>query len=175
MKTKFGLAMTVALVLSLLITTIVLAAWWVDGEGFGFVGKGDVQLVYGWNNKALQDNADLVQFQAASVVVTEVSWICTNSKNEQTQERERTTTTTLEGLLESVARDKKQVTGFMLNGWDGEHVSLTETEGPPLNSCPEGPWTLTTPAGDPEVVSESGGGLQVSFDGGDWYDLPAPE
>ena len=25
--------------------------------GTGFVGKGDVQLAYGWNNKQLQDNA----------------------------------------------------------------------------------------------------------------------
>jgi hypothetical protein len=28
--------------------------------GEGFVGKGDVQLIYGWNNQQLQLNAELV-------------------------------------------------------------------------------------------------------------------
>jgi hypothetical protein len=143
-------------------------------SGNGFVGKGDVQLVYGWNNKALQDNAEVVQFRANSEVVTEVSWTCTNSNNQNTQERERTTTTTLQGLVESAARDKKnQVTGFFLEGFDGEPTDSSETEGNQLNSCPSGPWSLTTPAGDPEVISTSGG-LQVSIDGDEWIDLNDP-
>ncbi|HSK25425.1 MAG TPA: hypothetical protein VK894_00765, partial [Jiangellales bacterium] len=46
--------------------------------GEGFVGKGDVQLALGYNNKQLQDNAGSLEFAAVSEVVTEVSWICTN-------------------------------------------------------------------------------------------------
>src|SRR5688572_8608251 len=33
-----------------------------DTTGTGFVGKGDVQLAFGWNNKAAQDNAKSVVF-----------------------------------------------------------------------------------------------------------------
>jgi hypothetical protein len=142
----------------------------IDDEGVGFVGKGDVQVIYGWNNQALQANAETVEFRVNSEVVTEVSWICTNSNNENTQERERTTTTTTQGVLDSVARLKNQITGFNLNGFVGSAITGTVTEGNQLNSCPSGPWSLTTPAGDPEVIS-SAGGLQVSIDGTLWNDL----
>jgi hypothetical protein len=142
--------------------------------GGGFVGKGDVQLVFGWNNKALQDNAGSVQFQINAEVVTEVSWTCTNSNNENEQIRERTTTTSTQGVLSSVARERNQITGFNLLGYDGPPtIGASTTEGPPLNSCPSGPWSLTTPAGDPEVVSSSGG-VQVSINGTDWFNFPAP-
>lgn len=141
------------------------AAWTVDSAGLGFVGKGDVQLVYGWNNAQLQNNAGSVQFRASTV--TETTWVCTNANNEHTQERERTTTTA--GLVSKVDRVRNQITGFNLTGWTG--ATTSESEGPKLNSCPAAPstWGLTTPAGDPVVV---GGGLQVSINGTDWFTLP---
>jgi hypothetical protein len=169
MRTKKALVMGLAVCVAMV--SVVYAAVIIDDEGIGFVGKGDVQLVYDWNNKDLQDNAEDVQFRMNSEVVTEVSWICTNSNNDNIQERERTTTTASYGLLESVARLKNQTTGFNLNGWDEDTFeSSSFTDGPAINSCPSGPWSLTTPAGDPEVVSLIGG-LQVSIDGIDWYDL----
>jgi hypothetical protein len=139
--------------------------------GSGFVGKGDVQLLFGWNNKSLQDKADSLQFRAATEVVSEVSWICTNTNNENTQEREQATTTTVQGVVSSVARERNQITGFVLTSYAGD-VSVTtgSTEGPALNSCPGGPWTLSTPAGEPEIVSTEGG-LQVSADGQEWLVL----
>jgi hypothetical protein len=158
-------------ILTVALATLVFGAVIFDAEtGTGFVGKGDVQLVYGWNNKALQDNADAVRFRANSEVVTEVSWICTNSNNENTQVRERTTTTSIAGVVSSVARERNQITGFNLIGYSGTPTESSETEGNPLNSCPSGPWSLTTPAGDPEVISSTGG-LQVSDNGTDWLDL----
>jgi hypothetical protein len=90
-----------------------------------------------------------------STVVTERTWICTNSNNQSTQERERTTTTSIQGVLESVARERNQITGFTLSGYDGTPTSSSTTAGNQLNSCPGGPWTLTTPAGDPEVISST--------------------
>jgi hypothetical protein len=154
--------------------TVAFAAVTFDpAEGTGFVGKGDVQEVYGWNNKALQDNADFVQFRATSEVVTEVSWVCTNANNDNTQERERTTTVSVSGVLSTVARDDRgrQVTGFHLTGYDGDpQGGAPVTEGQPLNSCPSGPWTLTTPAGEPELVSSTTS-LEVSIDGTTWDDI----
>jgi hypothetical protein len=174
MNTKPRTILSLALVLSLVLiaASAAFAAVTFDPEsGTGFVGKGDVQLVYGWNNKALQDNADDVQFQANSKVVTEVSWTCTNSNNDNIQERARTTTTSVQGLVDSIAREKNQVTGFNLLGYDEKPtVSPPTTDGPAVNSCPSGPWTLTTAAGDPVEISSTSS-LQVSFDGGEWKDL----
>jgi hypothetical protein len=152
-------------------TTVALAAVTFDpATGTGFVGKGDVQLIYGWNNKQLQDNANLVQFQAESTTVSEVSWICTNDNNENTQERARTTTTSTQGVVSKVDRVRNQITGFNLTGYSGTPTQSSTTEGPPVNSCPSGPWTLTTPAGDPEVISSTST-LQVSTDGTTWFNL----
>lgn len=143
--------------------------------GIGFVGKGDVQLAFDWNNKALQEKADDLEF---SVVTTETNgeqqtWVCTNSNNENLQQRARTTTTTSEvaGVFDSVARDKKQITGFTLEGYTGEpdiSVGTPETHGPAVDSCPSGPWTLTTPAGTPEPIEPiQDGGVYATLDGGD--------
>ncbi|HZA52459.1 MAG TPA: hypothetical protein VE549_17060, partial [Myxococcaceae bacterium] len=123
--------------------------------GTGFVGKGDVQLALGYNNALLQQNADTLVFEVERTVVTEVSWECTNDRNERIQERSRTTTTEIQAVLSSVARERNQITGFFLTGYDGEPTVTSTTDGPPVNSCPAGPWSLTTPAGDPVVVFES--------------------
>lgn len=123
--------------------------------GTGFIGKGDVQTALGWNNKQLQDNAGSLQFTFVITTVSEVSWVCTNANNENTQERARTTTTDTTGVLSSVARERNQITGFNLVGFaPGGTTTESTTEGPPVNSCPSGPWTLTTPAGDPEIISQ---------------------
>jgi hypothetical protein len=125
--------------------------------GVGFVGKGDVQLALGLNNKQLQDQAASLEFTFNSEVVSEVSWTCTNSNNENTKVRERTTTITTEGIVSSIAREKNQITGFNLNGFTGTPTTSSTSEGNELNSCPGGPWTLTTHAGAPEVISTDGG------------------
>jgi len=156
---------------------VALAAVILNPDGTGFVGKGDVQFTFDWNNAMLQKKAEFVEFKAVSEVVTEQSWVCTNSNNETTQERARTTTTTIAGLVDSIARERNQITGFNLLGYSDAPDETSSTDGQPLNSCPSGPWTLTTPAGDPVVVSSSNS-LRVSPDSGEsWVDLdekPAP-
>jgi hypothetical protein len=140
--------------------------------GVGFVGKGDVQYTFSWSNKQLQDNLGGVAFtyDSTETTVTEVSWVCTNDKdNTKTQERERTTTTTSSttGIIAALARDgKKQITGVNLKGFSSKTSSggTPTTDGPQLNSCPSSS-TLTTPAGEPELdeeASTSTGGLYVS-------------
>jgi hypothetical protein len=124
-------------------------------SGTGFVGKGDVQLALGLNNSQLQ--SAVLSFTYESVEVSETSWVCTNvgNKNLQTQERERTTTSTKQGVVSAVARVKNQITGFNLSGYTSSSSSST-ADGPKLNSCPTG-WELTTEAGDAEVLSSEGG------------------
>ncbi len=157
-----------AFALITILFTVAFAAINVDDQGIGFVGKGDVQLAFGWNNAALQANADNVSFRldSESSTVTEVSWTCQRFNSQGTeflQERARTTTTETSsgGLIDTVARVRNQITGFNLNGYAENSYSSSsnsETDGPPLNSCPAGPsgWTLLVPAGDPTVVSNTG-------------------
>jgi hypothetical protein len=155
----------------MMIATAAMAAVNFDpATGEGFVGKGEVQTAFGWNNPTLQGTADFVEFRSVSEVVSEVSWTCTNSNNQNEQVRDRTTTTSVQGVVGSVARTRNQVTGFILTGYDGEPTESSESDGNVLNSCPSGPWSLTTPAGDPEVVSSTST-VQVSIDGEEWIDL----
>jgi hypothetical protein len=163
------------LALALVLVTALAGAAYADvmmnSDGIGFVGKGNVQLVYGWNNAALQSNAAAVDFR--TVTVTEVSWTCHRFSGnpmdpiEIIQERSRTTTA--QGLLDSIGRLKNQITGFNLLGFDG--APMTSTDGPTINTCANvnSGFTLLDPAGEPDVVSSI---LQVSINGGmDWFEV----
>jgi len=60
---------------------------------------------------------------------------------------------------------RRGTTGYNLSGYSGEPdvSSTSETDGPPVDSCPAGPWSLTSAAGEPETISStSTGGLYVN-------------
>jgi hypothetical protein len=125
-----------------------------------------VQLVFGWNNKKLQDNAASVEFRAASTVRTTTTWTCDRDAGPQTQERNNTTVTTLQGLIASVARDRNQVTGFILNGFEGDVEEIVvDNDGPAVGSCPTFWTAIDLVEGEPESL---GGGLEVNAPGFDW-------
>jgi hypothetical protein len=157
-------------VLAVAASAMVMAAVTFDsGTGTGFVGKGDLQLLYGWNNKGLQDNAASVQFRASSATVTETTWTCDRDAGPQTQERANTTTTTTQGIVSSIARERNQITGFILNGYNGAPQVTEEHDGPAIGSCPS-MWTaIDLVVGAPVPVP--GGGLPFSIDGTNWNPL----
>jgi hypothetical protein len=180
MTRKPMLVAVVTLVALLITATMAFAAVTFDADsGEGFVGKGDVQNVYGWSNAQLQTNAGSVQFRYNAEEVTEVSWTCTKTVvlgnggvNEIVELRETTTTTSTAGVVTTVARERNQITGFNLTGYSMQTVSSV-TDGDEVNTCPDSSsgFVLTSPAGDPVVV-DSSGGLQVSIDDGEnWFDL----
>jgi hypothetical protein len=136
--------------------------------GTGFVGKGDVQEVFGWNNKQLQDNAGSIQFRASSEVIEETTWTCKRDAGEQTQERATTITTTTQGVLSHEERFRNQITGFILDGYDGSETVDVDRDGPAVGSCPTG-WSVTEGPNTEEISSSST--LQVSTNGNDWFDL----
>lgn len=146
------------------ISTAAIAAVTFDPvNGTGFVGKGDVQLALGYNNKALQDNAASLEFTYESTTEQVTSWECVNDRNEQIQERSRTTTSETVGVVDAIARERNQITGFNLLGFDGSVSSVVDTDGPPLNSCPNANSSFvlgSTVVGDP--VTLSGSGLAVN-------------
>jgi hypothetical protein len=120
-------------------------AYTLNDDGTGFVGKGEVQTAFGWNNQQLQRNADGVSFQV--VTETEYTWTCTNTNNQNTQERERVTTE--QQLVDSTTRDKNQVTGFTLLGTTGE-PTVIDSSGNQLYSCPTN-WVISNQ--NAEVIS----------------------
>jgi hypothetical protein len=170
-KSIIGIAAVAAIVASASVMAVVT----VNPDGTGFIGKGDVQLVYGWNNKDLQNKAGSVEFRVNSV--SESTWTCTKvnelgngNVNEIVQQRAQSTST--QGLLDEVAREKSRgkdgpVTGFNLLGFVG---GVTETtDGPALESCPA---TQSGFVYDGNLETTSvGGGVEVNSVDGGWYPI----
>lgn len=140
--------------------------------GTGFVGKGDVQTVFEWNNKALQTHASTVDFRVDSV--SETTWTCTKIVETGIGDKEvvqqRSTTASVQGLVTTVARDNSKgkdgaITGFYLQGYEGTPTLVTDGEA--VGTCP------ATPSGfvydENAQTTELGGGLEVTHDGTNWY------
>jgi hypothetical protein len=127
----------------------------VDDEGIGFVGKGDVQTLFGWNNHALQacatstthdgynpaTDAGCLRFEFVVDAITEEvnTWLCyhTTNPNAADQEQNNTATVTVSGggISASVARARNQVNGFNLNGGEWTVSETATFEGHPTNHC----------------------------------------
>lgn len=161
---KRKLPLFTAFVLAAMISaTVAFASITFDSNtGAGFVGKGDVQYTFNWNNKALQDNAGNVRFRASSTSITTYDWTCDRDAGPQTQERSNTTTTYVQGIIASIGRERNQITGFILSGYDGDPTVSTDHEGPAVGSCPTG-WTAIDLT---ESTQPGGTTLEVSSDGG---------
>lgn len=125
------------------------------GTGVGFVGKGDVQLVCGWNNTQLQANAGQVKFKFVETVEFDVPCIKENQAQtlRNTFNREKSVNSTVAGTIRK--NSQQDVTGFNLTGF-GTSTTTGNV------SCPGG-WEAD---GDPVEVGSTGGELQVSCDGG---------
>lgn len=131
--------------------------------GTGFVGKGEVQTPFGWNNAKLQANAAGVSFtyDATDSYAAVCTWITgEGTKGEKTHNVSHATSTSVASLVAYDARVKSQITGFTLKGFD---TTTTTGEVPvvggacPGNSGTDGTWTSVTQTG-------STGGLYAHHD-----------
>jgi opacity protein-like surface antigen len=137
--------------------------------GTGFIGKGDVQLALGWNNKQLQDGASTLVVRAVSQESTETSWVCQNPANQNLREVSTETKTLIRGTVVLVARLRNQITGFNVTGYDGsESISTTTTGNLGVNECQRN-WVLVESAGDPVFA---GSNINMTVNG---VDLPLTE
>ncbi|MCK8434742.1 hypothetical protein G3I77_17460 [Streptomyces sp. D2-8] len=96
--------------------------------GTGFVGKGDVQTVFGWNNKQLQANATGVSFSYDATTL--YSAVCEWSTGVGTKgQKTHTITLKRQAAVSSAvaydARERNQVTGFNLLGYTSTSTSGT--------------------------------------------------
>jgi hypothetical protein len=138
-----------------------------EQNGEGFVGKGDVQVLYGMNDKALQDNWEDVSFAANKTVTVEREWDCvrvTNNGEEVITERNNSAVVSSRDVVKAIGRDKKgKITGFILQGYGATSTIHSGNQGPATGSCP-GNATLEgeVRSSDP-VVTDSN--LFVSYKG----------
>lgn len=144
-----------------------------NGDGTGFVGKGDVQSAFGWNDHAFQANAENLTFRLAAI--ESVSWICRRINNNNTVNQQRSSTSATIGGVEHSLRYNPQghITGIHLDGYAGdiEHVYSGATAG----SCPANPSGFFL-VEDSFSYSISDSLLEVSADGGQtWVELVAGE
>ncbi len=134
--------------------------------GTGFVGKGDVQLAFGWNNAVLQTNALALTFslQSEATYAAMCEWE-TGTPGEHGYHIHHVThhkSTSVNDTLTYDARTRNQVTGFFLTGFG----TTTESGGavPVVGGpCPGNPGTGGVWI---SVELESGGGtggLYVTF------------
>ncbi|WP_411732241.1 hypothetical protein [Paeniglutamicibacter sp.] len=138
-------------------TTPASADWSVDAStGTGFVGKGDVQDAFGWNDRDLQANHGGVSFALTAESTSTTTWSCFNSKNQKTQDRWHTVTANTTGGLVHDARTNPQdkVTGFLLTGLAEGSTSVSETDGQNLNTCPGGPWAIVDGSSSTTVTGD---------------------
>ncbi len=140
-----------------------------SSTGTGFVGKGDIQVLYGWNNAQLQSKAGGVSFayDARDTYDVTCEWD-TGNHNIVHHIVDHPTHT---NITSSIAYDprqvkgQKQITGFNLNGFG---TTTSQGNVPEVGgSCPNGNSGIITAV---ELVS-SVGGLTVTY-GGVTYPLP---
>jgi hypothetical protein len=129
--------------------------------GAGFVGKGDVQLAFNWNNAALQKNASGVSFNYSSTDSYEA--VCTfttgdGTRGERIHNVDHKKTTSISSTVTYDTRVRNQITGFNLTG-----LGTTTTTGGELpivgGACPgnqgtDGTWSSV-------ALTGSTGGLFV--------------
>jgi len=149
------------------VSTAAFAAVAVDDTGHGFVGKGDVQLAFGWNNAQLQRNASGVTFTYEQS--TEYTAVCTfvtgeGTRGERTHNIPHTTLTGISATVAYDARTRNQITGFLLNGFSGTPTTIGGEVPVVGGACPgneghDGTWTSVTPG------LPTGGGLFVNYGG----------
>jgi hypothetical protein len=90
--------------------------------GKGFVGKGDVQLAFGWSNQTLQMNASLVDFKYNE----QAKWAVTceyTSENKNFSETRAHSQTITRNLNDKLAYSGRKNSSDMLTGY---HLSFSE-------------------------------------------------
>jgi hypothetical protein len=139
-----------------------------SATGTGFVGKGDVQLAFGWNNAALQSKASGLSFSYN--LSTEYEAVCTwttgeGNKGQKTHNVTHTKRYSVGGALSFDARTQNQITGFFLTGYkDGlPEVGTEPIVGAPCpgNEGHDGVWTSVVQGTTTDGLMVTYGGMTV--------------
>jgi hypothetical protein len=142
----------------------------VDELGVGFVGKGDVQSIYDWNNSMLQANAHLVRFKFSNAGTA--SWTCQGVNKSGniviSDVRDQDVGTNAEISYDPRKNRQGQITGFILTGLKASATTYND-----VGTCGESkgfqvPFTLVSEINYEGRAEPS---LKVTTDGTTWFDL----
>ena len=110
----------IAALVALAVPTAALASVAVDANGNGYVGKGDVQSAFKWNNADFDQFAAGLTFSTGTVTtVYNNSWICLDGST-YNQPRTQVLAQTLQ------ATPVKSSNGKQITGWDLTNVGSTK-------------------------------------------------
>jgi hypothetical protein len=132
--------------------------------GFGWVGKGDVQQAYGWNNKTLQTNAQGVSFEVKEhqklTIVCEIEKEL--GKVVEVRYPELNITRNVISTTDSDPRqNNSRFTGYRLNGYGFQTASGSKESYNVGDACTaqgtEGKVVSVTSAGHTQVFAVYGG------------------
>ena len=159
---------------SVALTVPAAAAVTLRPDGTGSVGREDVLRAVGWTNDRLQTSAAELDLVAETVTVATASWECVQELTGVVAVQERRTTTTARAdLVATVQRSSVTgaVTGFELQGFAEDAVSVSVVEGPDLDACPgngngdqDGAWSRV-PRSTERARAHEGPALEVVHDG----------
>lgn len=140
-----------------------------DENGVGFVGKGDIQSLFDWNNSQLQTNAAQLEFRfiSAGTATWECEWFTGPTQKRHVQ------AVTSQAVNSSATVDprknnKGMITGFNLNGTvEGEDQEFG------IGDCHGIGAGKTLVEDSIKYEGNENPLLQVRFTSeGDWFDLP---
>lgn len=134
----------------------------------GFVGKGDVQTLFGWNNATMQANYAGVSFEyeSSATYTFDCEW-WTGPEHNRTR-HENTKTLTVGVAATAVTAQAKSNSSANLTGWFLSPIAMsgTTSSGPTNSDCgAEGNEMKSIVPGSIELLSSSTGGLYVVHDG----------
>jgi hypothetical protein len=130
-------AATIALGAAVLVAGAASAsAYTMDSAGVGWVGKGEVQTAYDWNNKTMQDNVAGVTFVYESSATFEV--VCEFDTPGNHHVITQTRSTSVSATVGSQARKNSQGKDGPMTGWYLTGFGATTTEGASVPSVGDG-------------------------------------
>lgn len=148
-----------------LLGTAAMAAVTLNADGTGFVGKGDVQIPFGFNNATMQAKAASTSFNVVTIdsYSAVCSWVTAEGKpGEKPHNVPHVRSTSVDASVAADPRKTGQWTGWTLKGYGT--VSTTGTLPVVGNACMGneghgGTWSSVT------LQSSSGAGLYATIDG----------
>lgn len=151
--------------LALVTATAFAAVTFDPNTGLGWVGKGDVQTVFGLNNSRMQAVHQGVTFEYDETTTYE--WVCEwttgeGTRGEKTHTKAHTRTTGLQGVVGSDSRKTGQWTGWHLigftSGGSGEGDFQPTCDGNPEGGGKSGEKVVVEGS---VIATPNGGGLYV--------------
>lgn len=156
-----------AATLAVVSTAALASVTFYPATGTGFVGKGDVQSAFGWNNAALQQNINGISFTYNSTVTYSATcyWVTGPVQNRHEHTVVHHKNTNVAGTVKWDARTHHQVDGIYLTGF-GDSVESGDDIPVVGGPCPGNPGTGAVYIDVSVVPGGSSGGLYVYYNGG---------